>query len=96
MVLKVGVGVPDLLRARCADRWKLQVNSTRTPCCHHSRMGCGEWEKMGVTGSQGFLVCETSDRVSETETWITEAKGRNWSKKPATAEQEPLKKGWCS
>ena len=96
VVLKVGVGVPDLLRAEVRGQveaaGKRNTNSLLPPL----QNGLRRVRKDGDIGSQGLLVCETSDRVSETGIWITEAKGRNWSKKPATAEQEPLKKGWCS
>ena len=41
-------------------------------------MGCGDWD--ADIGSQGVLVCETSDRASAPGIWIAEAKGRNYKR----------------
>lgn len=61
----------------CGDRWKLQVNTMRTPSCsHRSRMERGE---------RGKMVCEVCGRKRRKGARITEAKVRNWSKKRETA-----------
>ena len=53
--------------------------NVNTSCSHHSKMGCGEREKMEIRGyrdGQVFLECSVFGQREEKGALITEAKVR--------------------